>query len=157
METDKNKKEKSVALENVNIIFNENCFAGLKKLPDNSVDCCVTSPPYFGLRDYGTDEQIGLEETPELFIEKLTEVFTEVRRVLKTEGTLWLNLGDSYSSAATGSQGNNSSRLEGGKATQIEAGKRPNKTGYSNIKTKDLIGIPWMAAFALRSAGWYLR
>ncbi len=110
----------------INKIFNEDCRDGMKKLPDKSVNCCVTSPPYFGLRNYGTDEQIGLEETPELFVEKMVEVFTEVRRVLKDDGTLWLNLGDSY---ATGKL----------------------------LKPKDLIGVPWMVAFALRSSGWYLR
>lgn len=140
-----------------NFIRNIDCLQGLKELPDNYVDCCVTSPPYFRLRDYGTDEQIGIEETPELFVSKLVEVFTEVKRVLKDDGTLWLNLGDSYSSSATGSQGNNRSRLEGGKATQIEAGRRPSKLGFKGIKPKDLIGIPWMVAFALRSSGWYLR
>lgn len=140
----------------VNKIYNENCLIGLKNLPDNSIDCCVTSPPYFGLRDYGTAEQIGLEETPELFIDALVQVFSEVKRVLKPDGTLWLNLGDSYTANATGSQGNNLSTLQGGKSTQIEAGKRPNKKG-EGLKQKDLIGIPWMAAFALRSAGWYLR
>jgi len=112
----------------LNKIINENCISGLKKLPDNSVDCCVTSPPYFGLRDYGTADQIGNEETPQEFVNNLTTVFNEVKRVLKPEGTLWLNLGDSYSSI---------------------------NNGY--IKPKDLVGIPWAVAFALRDAGWYLR
>lgn len=80
----------------LNKIYNENCLSGLKNLPDNSIDCCVTSPPYFGLRDYGHDDQIGLEETPDKFVLNLVSVFNEVRRVLKPEGTLWLNLGDSY-------------------------------------------------------------
>lgn len=79
-----------------NIILLGDCLQSLKTLPDESVDCCVTSPPYYALRDYGCDGQIGLEETPEAYIEKLTDVFTEVRRVLKPEGTLWLNIGDSY-------------------------------------------------------------
>jgi len=77
-------------------IYNQDCIEGMKSLPDNSIDCCVTSPPYFGLRDYGNDGQIGLEDTPEKFVQKLVEVFIEVKRVLKSEGTLWLNLGDSY-------------------------------------------------------------
>jgi len=114
----------------LNKIYNENCLTGLKKIHDNSIDCCVTSPPYFGLRDYGNDDQIGLESSPEEFINSLVCVFQEVKRALKPEGTLWLNLGDSYA----------------------------NKTGtIGDIKHKDLIGIPWMAAFALRSCGWYLR
>ena len=144
-------------IEKLNTIINENCLTGLKNLPDCSIDCCVTSPPYFGLRDYGTIDQIGLEETPELFIEKLVEVFTEVRRVLKDNGTLWLNLGDSYCGTSTGSGNQESSGLQGEKKTQVEAGKRPDKSKLPGIKQKDLIGIPWMAAFALRSSGWYLR
>ena len=105
----------------------------LKTFEDNSVDCCVTSPPYYALRDYGVDGQIGLEETPEKYIERLTEVFMEVHRVLKPNGTLWLNIGDSYNGS-------------GGK------GARAN-----GLKPKDLIGVPWMLAFSLRNAGWYLR
>ncbi len=79
-----------------NIIHNIDCLGGLRMLPDNSVDCCVTSPPYYGLRDYDNDGQIGLEETPELYIDRLVEVFVEVFRVLKPTGTLWLNIGDTY-------------------------------------------------------------
>lgn len=164
----------------VNKIYCGNSVDVLKSFPDNSIDCCVTSPPYYGLRDYGTgkwvggdencphrrlskfsektitghaqkelvgnvgdaiyktvcplcgavrvDEQIGLEETPEEFIEKLVEVFREVRRVLKENGTCWINIGDSYAG-----------------------------TSLDGYKTKDLIGIPWMLAFALRADGWYLR
>lgn len=135
----------------MNKIFNENCLTGLKKLPDNSVDCCVTSPPYFGLRDYGTSEQIGLEESPEMFVAALVEVFSEVKRVLKKEGTLWLNLGDSY---AGGGQGGGTPGSK--QQTNVGSLKRRFNTPHS-IKPKDLIGIPWMVAFALRSAGWYLR
>ena len=80
----------------VNRIINGDCIEVLKTLPDNSIDCCVTSPPYYALRDYGVDGQIGLEETPEAYIAKLSDVFMEVYRVLKPEGTLWLNIGDSY-------------------------------------------------------------
>jgi len=80
----------------VNIVHNEDCLLGLKKLPDNCIDCCVTSPPYYMMRDYNVDGQIGLEETPQAYIDRLTEVFMEVYRVLKTEGTLWLNIGDTY-------------------------------------------------------------
>ena len=165
----------------LNTILNGDCLEMLKTLPENSIDCCVTSPPYYALRDYGTgtweggnpncphyrtskksdktatghkrmqdagspvgdaiykdvcplcgavrvDKQIGLEETPEKYIEKMTEVFMEVYRVLKPEGTLWVNIGDSYVIKAEG-----------------------------KYKQKDLIGIPWMLAFSLRNAGWYLR
>lgn len=128
----------------------------MKQLADNSIDCCVTSPPYFGLRDYGTDGQIGLEETPDLFVAKMVEVFEQVRRVLKPEGTLWLNLGDSYA-ANRGYQV--SHEIRGSKAA-AEAGSvngRGMKATDYGLKPKDLIGIPWMVAFALRSQGWYLR
>lgn len=134
----------------LNKIYNENCLIGLKKLADNSIDCCVTSPPYFGLRDYGTEEQIGAEESPELFVEQLVSVFLEVKRVLKTEGTLWLNLGDSYA-------GNNSVASNNGRAGMGNPREKIVKRGGEGLKTKDLIGIPWMVAFALRANGWYLR
>lgn len=139
----------------VNKIYNENCLTGMKHLPDASVDCCVTSPPYFGLRDYGNDEQIGKEATPELFVEQIVNVFAEVKRVLKPEGTLWLNLGDSYSGSGKGigdttgdkwKQSTNKGTREG-KFVKVDTG----------LKAKDLIGIPWAVAFALRSSGWYLR
>jgi len=131
-------------------------------MPDNSVDCFVTSPPYFGLRDYGTSEQIGLEETPELFVAAMVEVFTEVKRVLKDEGTLWLNLGDSYcgSTSETISKRENSPIAKGTVESQENRSGRGNRVRAmlsNNIKPKDLIGIPWMVAFALRSSGWYLR
>ena len=184
----------------------------LRTMEDESVDCVITSPPYYGLRDYGTatweggdpecdhkipagehdpkraggdagsshafrfnrktchkcgairiDDQIGLEETPEAYIDRLVEVFREVRRVLKKEGTLWLNIGDSYCATKTGNTGN-SSTLGGRKKgegykdkNQEEAAKRPSKKPQGSVKTKDLIGIPWMLAFALRADGWYLR
>ncbi len=130
---------------------------GLGQLPDKSVNCCVTSPPYYGLRDYGVAGQLGLEETPEQFIAKMVEVFREVRRVLCDDGTLWVNIGDSY--AANGKN----RTLEQIEAKSTLRGRhfgalknQPNKiTG--DLKPKDLIGIPWMLAFALRSDGWYLR
>ena len=142
----------------VNVIYNSECRLGLKCLPENSVNCCITSPPYYGLRDYGNDEQIGLEATPEEYIGKLVEVFREVRRVLTNDGTLWVNIGDSYAGSMKGAaqfpdnamnykQGTNRGAL--GKAT---LGKQ-----CTNCKPKDLIGIPWMLAFALRADGWYLR
>lgn len=195
-----------------NIIHLGDCLDVLKTLPDNSIDCCVTSPPYYALRDYGTatweggdpncphyrtskasdktatghkrmqdagspvgdaiykdvcplcgavrvDKQLGLENTPEEYIAKMTEVFMEVYRVLKPEGTLWLNIGDSYNSAPKGN------KTESGLQTRNYGINDDSKGRYnkhksmiqSGIKNKDLIGIPWMLAFSLRSAGWYLR
>lgn len=126
-------------------------------LPSNHVDCSVTSPPYFGLRDYGNEAQIGLEETPEMYVAKMVEVFTEVRRVLKPEGTLWLNLGDSYSgSMSTKDSVVNQSSISA-KAGHVVSGVSKPIGVIKGLKPKDLIGIPWMVAFALRSAGWYLR
>lgn len=143
-------------MEFFNKIINENCITGLKNMPNGSVNCCVTSPPYYGLRDYGTDDQIGLESTPEQFIEKLVEVFKEVKRVLKDDGTLWLNIGDSYN-GYKGNQHSNSASSE--YAGFRDQPARESKFGLEskNLKPKDLIGIPWMLAFALRADGWYLR
>lgn len=198
-----------------NTVMQGDCLEVLKTLPDKSIDCCVTSPPYYGLRDYGTgkwvggdpkcphkrtskfsprtitghaqeelignvgdaiykticplcgavreDKQIGLEETPEEYIAKLTDVFREVRRVLKDDGTLWLNIGDSY--WGSGSRGydftgklTEVSEIQGGSKGTINLSNIPKLVGdYEDIKNKDLIGIPWMLAFALRQDGWYLR
>jgi len=199
----------------INVIYNIDCSEGLKNLPDNSVDCCITSPPYYGLRDYGTakwvggntdckhiikcdgyaagikqktnhgslrtakdvcptcgavriDSQIGLEETPEAYIEQLVGVFMEVYRVLKPTGTLWLNIGDSYW-GGKGYSGSSAGiyqyeRRKEGKTITPECsnigGKgtiRPTDRKHEYIKAKDLIGIPWMLAFELRRAGFYLR
>lgn len=192
-----------------NKIFHGDCLEVLKTLPDKIVSCCVTSPPYYGLRDYGTgtwvggdancphrrlskrsdhtitghaqeeleanvgdaiyktvcplcgavrvDKQIGLEETPEEYIRKLVAVFHEVKRVLKEDGTLWVNIGDSYASNGGGS---------GYESEKLSKKQRSNRGSYTvvtkqnkthNCKPKDLIGIPWMLAFALREDGWYLR
>jgi len=111
---------------------------------------CVTSPPYYGLRDYGHEGQIGLEETPEEYIKAMVEVFRCVWDVLEDDGTLWLNIGDSY--AGNNSRASNNGRAGFGNARE----KVVNRTG-EGLKTKDLIGIPWMLAFALRADGWYLR
>ena len=135
----------------------------LRTLPDKSIDCCVTSPPYYGLRDYGNDKQIGLEDTPEEYIKKLVEVFREVRRVLKDDGTLWLNIGDSY--WGSGSRGfdftgkfKETSKIQSGSKGTIDLSNIPKLVGNVGVyKNKDLIGIPWMLAFALREDGWYLR
>ena len=147
----------------LNTIYNEDCQAFLKRVPDNFIDCCVTSPPYYGLRDYGHDGQLGLEATPEAYVEKMVAVFREVRRVIKDDGTLWLNLGDSYSShkdcksigqtIAAGTSREHAHEMELGKS-RVRDSKMLKSQGYKN---KDLIGIPWMVAFALRADGWYLR
>lgn len=133
-----------------NTIINGNSLEVLKSLPDNSIDCCVTSPPYYALRDYGCDGQIGLEETPEKYIERLCDVFCEVRRILTPEGTLWVNIGDSYN-------GNKVGNTEIVKNKRVSESNDFHKKLWSGAKPKDLIGIPFMLAFALRSQGWYLR
>ncbi|MFT2788892.1 DNA-methyltransferase [Serratia sp. T13T92] len=132
------------------------CVELMRKMPERAFHTCVTSPPYYGLRDYGVDGQIGLEPTPEEFIEKLVGVFREVRRVLRDDGTLWVNIGDTY---ATGGRGGGGSFMD---ARSDGAWKGKNAvTGWRSapqgMKHKDLIGIPWMLAFALRADGWYLR
>jgi DNA modification methylase len=134
-------------------IINADVMAGLRQLPDESIHCVVTSPPYFGLRDYDVEGQIGLEATPEAFVARLAEVFHEVRRVLRDDGVLWLNLGDSYANDSKwggATSGKHAEALHGNSG--IGRGKK--QTG---LKSKDLIGIPWMVAFALRADGWYLR
>ena len=131
----------------------------LASMPDQSVDCIVTSPPYFGLRDYGMAGQIGLEDTPDAFVSRLVDVFREVRRVLRDDGTLWLNLGDSYWSS-TATQGRNEDKAHGaigGTAKLIAGGSSTYKRTALGLKHKDLIGIPWRVAFALQADGWYLR
>ena len=126
----------------------------LQRLPDNFVDCCVTSPPYFGLRDYNHPDQIGTEETPEQFVASLCKIFKEVHRVLKKEGTLWLNLGDSYNGSRKGI-GDKTITKQATNVGSRNGERRATRCDY--LKPKDLIGIPWMVAFALRSSGWYLR
>jgi len=121
----------------------------LSKLPDGCVQTCVTSPPYWGLRDYGAAGQIGLEATPEEYVAKLVEVFREVRRVLRDDGTLWLNLGDTYA-ANRGSQVPDSKHVDVGNSKGMKAES-------IGLKPKDLVGIPWRVAFALQADGWYLR
>ena len=139
-----------------NIIINEDCSIGLRNLPDNSVDCCVTSPPYFGLRDYGVSGQIGLEETPEAYIVKLVEIFAEVKRILKKKGTLWLVIGDSYAGSGHGYLSEVRGKQATNKGTLFMANREPTPVP-AGLKSKDLIGIPWLLAFALRENGWYLR
>lgn len=144
----------------LNKIYCGNCVEVLKTFSDKSINCCITSPPYYGLRDYGVSGQIGNEDTPEQYIEKLVNVFEEVRRILKDDGVLWLNLGDSW--LGTGGDRKNSSNNKVFNDIQKHNPKegrykRNQNMKATGIKCKDLIGIPWMAAFALRESGWYLR
>jgi DNA modification methylase len=148
----------------------------LRALSDKSVNCCVTSPPYFGLRDYGINGQIGLEPTPDEFVTALVAVFREVRRVLRDDGTLWLNIGDSYARApAKGGSGPGKNAAYGdafGKARRkfragsgradgkVDGRGIRNRNGVGSVpglRDKELIGVPWMLAFALRADGWLLR
>lgn len=126
------------------------CLEVLRTMPAQFVHCCITSPPYFGLRDYGVHGQIGLEQTPAEFVAKLVEVFREVRRVLRDDGTLWLNLGDSYN----GTNARSANVRDNG--TLSFRGSHPG-VNVAGLKPKDLIGIPWRVAFALQDDGWYLR
>ena len=157
------------------------CRESMRNMPEKSIHTCVTSPPYFGLRDYGVDGQIGLEPTPDDFVQAMVEVFREVRRVLRDDGTVWLNLGDSYAAQRSGTAMPAES-LAGGRGGQVvdgrgnrgrgdaqpddldgrarrKAGSGPAHRNASAIglKHKDLIGIPWKVAFALQADGWYLR
>ena len=134
----------------LNQIIQGDVLKVLEILPSESIDCCITSPPYWNLRDYGIDGQLGLERTPEEYVAKMVEVFREVRRVLKKEGTCWLNLGDSYFGNC--SRGSNNGRAGFGNKREGVFEKRGN-----GFKTKDLVGIPWAVAFALRADGWWLR
>lgn len=159
-------------------VMEGDCLASLRVLPPACINTCVTSPPYFGLRDYGVDGQIGLEETPDAYVSKLVNVFREVRRVLRDDGTLWLNLGDSYAAGrggtsmpaetlAGGKGGKGDDTAHRGRLAQVPNGKNPNapiatyqphrNAGAIGLKHKDLIGIPWRVAFALQQDGWYLR
>ena len=131
-------------------------MADARQLPlrDRSVDCCVTSPPYWGLRDYGHGDQIGLEPTLDAYVQALVAVFQEVRRVLKPDGTCWVNLGDSYANDGKwgGETGGKQSYLPDNDRQRVGRSKR-----LTGLKPKDMVGIPWAVAFALRDDGWYLR
>jgi site-specific DNA-methyltransferase (adenine-specific) len=130
-------------------VFQGDAAKLLRELPEHFFQCCITSPPYWGLRDYGINGQIGAEEDPSVYIENLVNVFAEVRRVLKNDGTLWLNIGDSYTS------GNRGYRAPDKKNPVRQMSYRP-KTPMG-LKAKELVGIPWRLAFALQKGGWYLR
>jgi DNA modification methylase len=132
----------------VNKIINGDCLAELKKLSYQCVQTCVTSPPYFGLRDYGVDGQIGLEETLEAYVQQIVQVFREVRRVLRDDGTLWLNLGDSYSAGGRGG---------GGKQDTNKGSINLGAWKVAGYGQKQLLGVPWKVAFSLQADGWILR
>jgi DNA modification methylase len=154
-------------------ILTGDCREILKTLPSESVHCCVTSPPYFGLRDYGVAGQIGLEATPDAYVAELVAIFREAKRVLRNDGTLWLNLGDSYAGGGGHSPNAPSSKTSKSglygdalKSGGLRPGNPAKNGGVSNrdglqfvpgVKPKDLVGIPWLVAFALRADGWYLR
>jgi DNA modification methylase len=156
--------------------YTGDCRDLLAQLPDGCVQACITSPPYWGLRDYGHEGQLGLEATPELYVAAMVEVFRGVRRVLRDDGTLWLNLGDSYAGSGRGGYAVGKTNLQGSVDGQDQSrSARCRQAGMHNgaviagaigrnwvpppagLKNKDLVGIPWMVAFALRADGWYLR
>jgi len=148
-------------------IIHGDALSSLRTLDSESVQCVVTSPPYWGLRDYGVEGQLGLEKTPEEYVERLADVFVEIKRVLRADGAVFLNLGDSYSGASGGRPQSNLKAL----SDKWSPRKNPRKTHayqdredvfvarprVATLKPKDLIGVPWMVAFALRANGWYLR
>ena len=142
-------------------IIEGDCIEAMRGLDDGTAQTCVTSPPYWGLRDYGHEGQLGLEPTPEEYVADLVAVFREVRRVLRDDGTLWLNLGDSYYSNPKGNPGDvgNIGKPQVANVEQAGAYTKGTPEGMraAGIKIKDLVGIPWMVAFALRADGWYLR
>lgn len=137
----------------LNKIYQGNSLEILETFPDEIVNCIVTSPPYYGLRDYGEDEQIGLEETPEEYIEKLVTLFREAKRVLRSDGTLWLNLGDSY----WANRGKNGLSADNYNSKNGDYSLRAGGKGHPVYKPKDLMGMPWRVALALQEDGWYLR
>jgi site-specific DNA-methyltransferase (adenine-specific) len=146
-------------------ILQGDCIEQLRTMEENSVHTCVTSPPYYGLRDYGHDGQIGLEKTPEAYVTKLVEVFRELRRVLRDDGTLWLNLGDSYAGGGTIGRNDTTPEALARRAAKYGTGQKEGsfvgahgtRQPVAGLKPKDLVGIPWRVAFALQADGWYLR
>ncbi|MGH9071959.1 MAG: DNA-methyltransferase [Acidimicrobiales bacterium] len=143
--------------DGIGSIYQGDALTVLRELPSATADCCITSPPYWGLRDYGLGDQgIGLEPTPEEWCAKLVAVFREVRRVLRDDATLWVNCGDAYASQG-GHAGQGGSSQRQGRANISEQNRGSYSTVTPGLKPKDLIGLPWMLAFALRADGWYLR
>jgi DNA modification methylase len=140
-------------------LLNGDALALLKTLRSETINTCITSPPYWGLRDYGVEGQLGLEKSPQEYVAKLVEIFSEVRRVLRDDGTLWLNLGDSYCSIGhkKSHSGFGTTGLAGGIAQEHSPVRRENDASSLGLKHKDLVGVPWRVAFALQESGWYLR
>jgi DNA modification methylase len=136
---------------NLNTIHQGSAWDLARDLPDDSINCIVTSPPYWGLRDYGSDEQFGLEETPEEYITKMVALFAELRRALRDDGTLWLNLGDSYGTGTT------APRTQGNRGIGTNTQSAQDAVPRAGGKAKNLVGIPWRVALALQADGWYLR
>ena len=140
--------------EKINTVICGDALSVLRTFPDECVDMCCSSPPYWGLRNYGVEGQLGLEKTPEEYVAKMVEIFREVKRVMKTEASLWLNLGDSYAASSKGS-GGLSDKQDSNAGSRYEPKKfNLNRCG---LKPKDLCGIPWRVAFALQADGWWLR
>ena len=139
------------------MVINADCRDALRSEPAGSVHCCVTSPPYFGLRDYGVDGQIGMEQTPDEYVAEMVAVFREVRRVLRDDGTLWLNLGDSYARTGGADRKISSTGKVGLTLRTLDQLPNRDQKAPAGLKNKDQIGIPWRVAFALQADGWYLR
>lgn len=146
-----------VGTPEVNRIYCMDALALLRALPTESVNCIITSPPYFGLRDYGVPGQIGLEPTPQAYVAALTELFREARRVLRADGTLWLNVGDSYNSSGTSSEKRTETSTIGLSKTLASQYSGSFKRVSNELPEKSLLGIPWRVAFALQDDGWILR
>jgi len=140
----------------MNEILHGDVIEKLKELETGTVQCVVTSPPYWGLRNYQVEKQLGLEKTPEEYVEKMVEVFRQIKRVLKHDGTVWLNLGDSYAGGGRNS-GNSLENTSDKQKTQIHSMSVGKAIVPQGLKPKDLVGIPWRVAFALQADGWYLR
>jgi len=143
-------------VDSMTTIINADVLDGLSQIPDESVHCVITSPPYWGLRDYGEDGQIGLESTPDEYVTRMVGVFREVRRVLRDDGVCWLNLGDSYGNPAAG-RNDGDHRADGRAGGMSYKATGTQKHTGNTIKHKDLVGIPWRVAFALQADGWWLR
>lgn len=143
----------------MNRIIIGDALESLREIESETVDCCVTSPPYYGMRDYGMAGQIGLEHTPDEYIYRLVDVFREVRRTLKPDGTLWIVIADSYAGSGKGAAKypENAAKYKQGTNHGMMGAVATTQTKTPGIKPKDMIGIPWMLAFALRTDGWYLR
>lgn len=148
------------SVTSLDVVHHADALAWLRGAPSNWLNCVVTSPPYYGLRDYSAPGQLGLEDTPEQYVARLVAVFREVRRVLRPDGVCWLNLGDSYAGSGRELMGDGTPSDRGGAKQGTNRGTTVgvfNKPDWGGLKPKDLIGIPWRVAFALQADGWYLR